>query len=76
MDQVKMLKNGCDIVVATPGRLIDMIKLKACNLRRVTYLVLDEADRYYINERLWFCAVFLDRACVVSNWDSCRTCLP
>ena len=76
MDQVKMLKNGCDIVVATPGRLIDMIKLKACNLRRVTYLVLDEADRYYINERLWLCAVFLDRACVVSNWDSCRTCLP
>lgn len=45
-DQFKELRNGSvEILVATPGRLIDMIKMKATNLRRVTYLVLDEADR-------------------------------
>lgn len=36
---------GADIVVATPGRMIDMINIKATNLARVTYLVLDECDR-------------------------------
>ena len=29
------------------GRMIDMIKMKVTNLRRVTYLVLDEADRMF-----------------------------
>ena len=32
-------------VIATPGRLIDMLESHNTNLRRVTYLVLDEADR-------------------------------
>ena len=32
-------------MIATPGRLIDMLERRATNLRRVTYLVLDEADR-------------------------------
>lgn len=36
---------GSEIVVATPGRLIDLIELRKLNLKRVTYLVLDEADR-------------------------------
>jgi len=45
-DQFKELRNGyVEILVATPGRLIDMIKMKATNLRKITYLVLDEADR-------------------------------
>ena len=39
------LKEAPEVVVATPGRLIDLLKKKATNLRRVTYLVLDEADR-------------------------------
>jgi ATP-dependent RNA helicase DDX5/DBP2 len=34
-----------EIVIATPGRLIDMLEARKTNLRRVTYLVLDEADR-------------------------------
>ena len=36
---------GSEIVVATPGRLIDLIEMRKINMRRVTYLVLDEADR-------------------------------
>lgn len=38
---------GAEIVVGTPGRVIDLIKCKATNLQRVTYLVLDEADRMF-----------------------------
>ncbi|KAL6583749.1 Envelope glycoprotein gp160 [Orobanche minor] len=43
--QVRDLKQGVEIVIATPGRLIDMLEAQHTNLRRVTYLVLDEADR-------------------------------
>lgn len=43
--QARDLRNGCEIVIATPGRLIDMLDSRITNLRRVTYLVLDEGDR-------------------------------
>lgn len=43
--QIRDLKNGVEIVIATPGRLIDMLESRITSLRRVTYLVLDEADR-------------------------------
>jgi len=46
-EQSKDLEAGAEIIVATPGRMIDMIKIKATNLERVTYLVLDEADRMF-----------------------------
>lgn len=46
-EQSKDLEAGAEIVVATPGRVIDLIKLGSTNLRRVTYLVLDEADRFF-----------------------------
>ncbi|XP_041979000.1 ATP-dependent RNA helicase DDX42 [Aricia agestis] len=46
-EQSKALEGGAEIVVGTPGRVIDMIKCKATNLQRVTYLVLDEADRMF-----------------------------
>lgn len=36
---------GVEICIATPGRLIDFLESNATNLRRCTYLVLDEADR-------------------------------
>eukprot|EP00467_Chlorarachnion_reptans_P005098 CAMPEP_0114530472 /NCGR_PEP_ID=MMETSP0109-20121206/25465_1 /TAXON_ID=29199 /ORGANISM="Chlorarachnion reptans, Strain CCCM449" /LENGTH=513 /DNA_ID=CAMNT_0001713101 /DNA_START=13 /DNA_END=1554 /DNA_ORIENTATION=+ len=43
--QARDLRNGVEIVIATPGRLIDFLESGTTNLRRVTYLVLDEADR-------------------------------
>jgi ATP-dependent RNA helicase DDX5/DBP2 len=43
--QQRELEKGVHIVVATPGRLIDFLESGATNLKRVTYLVLDEADR-------------------------------
>ncbi|KAJ9072503.1 ATP-dependent RNA helicase dbp2 [Entomophthora muscae] len=43
--QVRDLSRGVEIVIATPGRLMDMLRSGCTNLRRVTYLVLDEADR-------------------------------
>lgn len=46
-EQSKALEQGAEVVVATPGRLIDMVKIKATNLMRVTYLVLDEADKMF-----------------------------
>lgn len=36
---------GVEICIATPGRLIDFLECNKTNLRRCTYLVLDEADR-------------------------------
>lgn len=39
------LRRGVEIVIATPGRLIDFLEKGTTNLRRVTYLVMDEADR-------------------------------
>ncbi|KAL8191972.1 hypothetical protein R6Q57_028093 [Mikania cordata] len=47
LEQFKELKSGCEIVIATPGRLIDMLKMKALTMLRATYLVLDEADRMF-----------------------------
>jgi len=43
--QIRDLQRGVEIAIATPGRLIDMLESQKTNLRRVTYLVLDEADR-------------------------------
>ncbi len=43
--QVTELRRGVDIVVATPGRLLDHVQQKTIDLRHVEFLVLDEADR-------------------------------
>ena len=42
--QKKDLRNGVDILVATPGRLLDLINQKYVNLKQVQHFVLDEAD--------------------------------
>jgi superfamily II DNA/RNA helicase len=43
--QVRGLMNGVDVLVATPGRLLDLVRGNALRLNRVDVLVLDEADR-------------------------------
>jgi len=43
--QVRALMNGVDVLVATPGRLLDLVDSNALRLGRVEVLVLDEADR-------------------------------
>ncbi|XP_013190637.1 ATP-dependent RNA helicase p62 [Amyelois transitella] len=44
-EQARDLERGVEIVIATPGRLIDFLERGTTNLQRCTYLVLDEADR-------------------------------
>jgi ATP-dependent RNA helicase RhlE len=43
--QLDALKRGADIIVATPGRLLDHLQQGTCHLDQVKHLVLDEADR-------------------------------
>merc|ERR1719181_2049862 len=43
--QIRDMREGREIVIATPGRLIDLLSMGVTNLKRVTYLCLDEADR-------------------------------
>jgi ATP-dependent RNA helicase DDX43 len=44
-EQIKIVTDGVDIVIATPGRLNDLIEAQHLNIKFVTYVVLDEADR-------------------------------
>jgi ATP-dependent RNA helicase RhlE len=43
--QIEALRTGVDLIVATPGRLIDLMGQRAANFSRIEFLVLDEADR-------------------------------
>jgi ATP-dependent RNA helicase DeaD len=43
-EQIRKVKRGAQIIVATPGRLIDLIDRKAISLGTIQYIVLDEAD--------------------------------
>ncbi|GAB6167932.1 DEAD/DEAH box helicase [Clostridium carnis] len=45
--QTKILRNGVDILIATPGRLLDLIDQKYIDLSNVKHFVLDEADRMF-----------------------------
>ena len=42
--QIRALKHGVDIIVATPGRLMDLMKRGVADLSQIQYVVLDEAD--------------------------------
>jgi ATP-dependent RNA helicase DeaD len=44
VEQMRQLKRGAHIIVATPGRLLDLIRRKAASMRHIRYAVLDEAD--------------------------------
>ena len=50
-EQLAHYERGVDIMNATPGRLIDFVSAKDMNLKRVTYLVLDQVDRML---DIWF----------------------
>ena len=43
--QITKLEKGIDFVVATPGRMIDLVERKAVSLERLTHVIVDEADR-------------------------------
>ena len=43
--QISALRSGCDVLVATPGRLLDLAQQRAVDLSKIQVLVLDEADR-------------------------------
>ena len=43
--QIDGLRQGCDLLIATPGRLLDLVEQRAADLSQVRHLVLDEADR-------------------------------
>src|SRR5688572_6813413 len=43
--QIDALRHGCDLLIATPGRLLDLAEQRAVDLRNVKCFVLDEADR-------------------------------
>ena len=45
MCTIEILILGAEICIATPGRLIDLLEAGKTNMKRCTYLVLDEADR-------------------------------
>jgi ATP-dependent RNA helicase RhlB len=45
--QRKVLQEGVDVLIGTPGRIIDYFKQKVFNLRRIDVMVLDEADRMF-----------------------------
>ena len=45
--QIKALKEGIEILVATPGRLLDLVQQRHAKLERIEILVLDEADRMF-----------------------------
>ncbi len=46
-NQISALQAGVDVVVATPGRLLDLLKQREISLANVAYLVLDEVDRMF-----------------------------
>ncbi len=45
--QLRQIERGCDMLVATPGRLVDLIERGRISLVNIKYLVLDEADRIF-----------------------------
>src|ERR1041384_2625872 len=46
--QIEALRSGVDLLVATPGRLLDLMGRRLCDFSRLDFLVLDEADRMLV----------------------------
>ncbi|WP_221892243.1 DEAD/DEAH box helicase [Cetobacterium sp. 8H] len=75
--QIQTLKNGVDIVIGTPGRLVDLIERKAINLSKLSNLVLDEVDqillmgfRNEIDEIIGVCSKKRQTLCFSATIDS------
>ena len=49
--QIEQLKNGTHIIVATPGRLLDIIKRDALDVKTINYFILDEADEMFTSHK-------------------------
>jgi len=44
-EQLRHIERGCDLLIATPGRLVDLIERGRLSMQKIRFLVLDEADR-------------------------------
>jgi ATP-dependent RNA helicase DDX3X len=44
-DQLRNIERGCDLLIATPGRLVDLMERGRLSMECIKFLVLDEADR-------------------------------
>ena len=62
--QLDKLRDGCNILVATPGRLNDFVGKNKLNLESLKFLVLDEADRML---DMGFKTILDDLACKMSD---------
>ena len=62
--QRRDLQAGCDIIVSTPGRLLDLCEEGCCDLSEVSFMILDEADRML---DLYVCV-----ACLLACLLGCR----
>ena len=69
-DQGFKLRLGCQIVIGTPGRLIDVLENRYLTLQQCTYLIMDEADRM-IGKRTLRCD-HRSSSAVIQIWVSSR----
>jgi len=73
--QIAALQRGVECIIATPGRLNDLLEMKKANLSSIKYLVLDEADRMVRAVCLYFilcclCCQYVLPSPSLSSWYS------
>lgn len=72
-DQGFKLRKGCEVIIATPGRLIDCLEQRYAVLNQCNYIVLDEADRMIdlgfepqVSRRFSLLGTLLSAACTLA----------
>jgi hypothetical protein len=70
------LNRGVECIIATPGRLNDLIEMRKADLSNIQYLVLDEADRMRkYPTTCCECCLYCYRCCLLSTCSTtCSTC--